>query len=144
MTTIDWIATAIAIPAVGCLIAIVKRLVDAYVKQSEAHVSQLEKSDARQTQITDAFVEHVSRQTESLGTISRSLGDLVEQISNQDRAVEAFTAELTKSMQQQMEKTFEDHRKIWDTIGELCAELRKCPHRNGSPGSSLEGPEKAV
>ena len=138
MTSAEWIATAIAIPSVSALILILKSLVKAFVNQSKALTNQIAKDDARQTQITDAFIKHVGKQTESLGMISTTLGAMSEKISSQDTQLAAqiteLTTTITRAFEKHSERTFEDHKRIWDTIATLCKQMKSATGKKGATG----------
>lgn len=111
MNTADWIAAAIAIPAVSAIILLLKQVVT--------------DSNARQTKITDAFVAHVEKQTETLGNISSVLEQVIAKEDAQCVLVEALTHELTKNLQAQTKATIADHKKIWKTISSLIDEIKQ-------------------
>jgi hypothetical protein len=124
MNNADWAAISIAVPAVSAIILILKQLVKAYIHQMELQANQLKASDARQTQITGAFINHVEKQTLILSDVSGVLKEIVEKEDAQGALVEALTHELTKTLQQQIKSTLADHKKIWNTIANLCEELK--------------------
>jgi hypothetical protein len=119
VTVESWIATGIAIPAVGALIYIAR----AYVSSTQARENQLVNNDERQGEITKAFVDHVAIQTKTLGEIALGVarhGELIGQVTEAMQAQTEAAKAQTEATKRQTECSTEEHREQWKVISGLC------------------------